>query len=76
MAKPYNVDKDLLSYAHEIISTTRSLDNYKRALSVVLSSDLGLTTNEIANFMRISPRTVSRLRGELAQIFNGDNDPR
>ncbi|MDR1486726.1 MAG: winged helix-turn-helix domain-containing protein [Deltaproteobacteria bacterium] len=76
MGKSHKVDPNLLSYAHEIIETTKNIDQYKRAISITLSSDLGLTTDQIAEYMRVSLRTVFRLRDELTEVFEGNDDPR
>lgn len=76
MARHYIVDKKLLSFAYQTLEQTSSLDDYKRALCVVLAGDTGLTTDTIANIMRINRSTVFRYRDEITDMFNGGEDPR
>jgi hypothetical protein len=64
MAKYYNNDKKLISFAHKIFETTESLHDYKRALCVILSSDFSSFnySNIKLEYIPYISRTLTKIR--------------
>jgi transposase len=76
MSKPYIVDKKISDFIFKIVETTKDADDLKRALCVVLSSELSLSADQVSTVLRIGRRTVFRYRDEICNIYKGKKDPR
>jgi transposase len=76
MARPFKVDDELLSFAHKTLAEAETAVEYKRALCTTLPFDLGIDVDQISVALKISRRTVLRLRDELEKLYHGEPDSR
>lgn len=72
MTKLYKPDSKLLLFARKTLITTTNIDDYKRALCVVLSADYRLTTVELSKLLGFSVRTILKSREELDCLRKGE----
>ena len=76
MARPFSVDQDVVDFANDLVDNATTADDLKRALSITLSSDLGLDASQVAAALHLSLRSVFRYRSDLTNICEGADDPR
>jgi len=65
MARPIHINVKLVDKATRIVKATRSLDEFKSALSVLLPVKVGLTLVETANLLGVGTASVNRLQSRL-----------
>ena len=74
MPKKYTADPKLLSFAYKTVKNTKSTYELKRALCVILCSELQFPAKKVAHILQISIRKVYRYREELRNISRGCRD--
>jgi hypothetical protein len=65
MARQVFINSEENQRAKQLRDQTRSLADYRKALSVILVAELGLTADHVADILGTSRRTVFRDRGNI-----------
>jgi hypothetical protein len=66
MSRPTNINEEIVAQAMHLRDNARSLQDYRAALSVILRHRCGLTSEETADVLGTSPRTVFRDHDRVA----------
>ena len=62
MARPIQIDLKLVAKAKRTGKTTRSLDDFKSALAVLLPAKVGFTLEETANTLGVGTASINRMQ--------------
>ncbi len=62
MARPIHIDLKLVAKAKRTVQTTRSLDDFRSALAVLLPAKVGLTLQATAQLLGVGTASVHRLQ--------------
>src|SRR6266508_3487493 len=62
MARPIHIDLKLVAKAKRTVQTTRSLDDFRSALAVLLPAKVGLTLQATAQLLGVGTASVNRLQ--------------
>ena len=62
MARPIQIDVELVGKARRTVKTTRNLDDFKSALAVLLPAKVGLTLQETASMLGVGTSSVNRMQ--------------
>ena len=65
MGRPIRIDLKLVAKARHTVKTTRSLDDFRSALAVLLPAKVGLTLDETAKMLGVGTATINRLQSRL-----------
>jgi len=65
MARPIQIDVKLVAKATRTVKATRSLDDFRSALAVLLPAKVGLTLQETANLLGVGTASVNRMQIRL-----------
>jgi hypothetical protein len=72
MARPFLILQDLADFAKNAMNLATSADEMRQALSITLSTSFNATSEQIADFLNITPRTVFRYRKEVTSLFENN----
>ncbi len=62
MARPIRIDLKLVAQAKQTVKTTRDLDDFRSALSVLLPAKAGLTLEETAIMLGVGTASINRMQ--------------
>ena len=65
MSKQSNIGKEEIERAKQMRDQSTSITQYRKALSVILMSQLGLTADLVSELLGVSRRTVFRSLGDI-----------
>lgn len=65
MGRPICIGVKLVAKAKHTVKTTRSLDDFRSALAVLLPAKVGLTLDETAKMLGVGTATINRLQSRL-----------
>jgi transposase len=65
MAREVSISEEEIQRAKQLRDHAKSMAEYRRALSVILVAELGLTADHVADILGTSRRTVFRDRGDI-----------
>ena len=65
MARPIHIDLKLVAKAKRTVKVTRSLDDFRSALAVLLPAKVGLTLQETANMLGVGTASVNRMQSRF-----------
>ena len=65
MGRPIRIAVRLVAKAKHTVKTTRSLDDFRSALAVLLPAKVGLTLDETAKMLGVGTATINRLQSRL-----------
>ena len=66
MARPIRINVKLVAKAKQTVKTTRSLDDFRAALAVLLPAEAGLTLADTATLLGVGTASVNRLQARYA----------
>ena len=65
MARPIQINIKLVAKAKETVRTTRSLEDFRSALAVLLPAEVGLTLKDTATMLGVGTASVNRMQARF-----------